>query len=84
MLAADTGWWIALTAGFAAVSAFVIVVAAVLVVAARIADQAQAAAAALPLVRDQTAALRDAEEINGSAIALLRGVRAARKALTGY
>jgi len=82
-VAANTGWWVGLTLGFVAVVAVVIVVAFVLAMAARIADQASAAADALPLVRDQTDALHDVAQINGSAIAILRATRAARKALTG-
>jgi uncharacterized membrane protein len=79
----SVGWWIGLVGVFLVVVVVVMVVAALLMLAARIADAAQTAAEALPLVRDQTDALRDVDAINTSAISILRSARAARKALTG-
>jgi hypothetical protein len=81
--AAYTDWWVGLTLGFAVVAVVVVIVAVVLTLAARIADQANAAATVLPVVKDQTNALSGVGNINGSAIAILRAARAARKALTG-
>lgn len=81
--AENTGWWVGLVLGFSAVVLVVVIVGAVLALASRIADDAQAAEAALPLVRDQTDALHDVDQINASAISILRSARAARKALTG-
>jgi len=78
-----TGWWVGLSLGFLAVVILVVVVAVILTLAARIADNAQAATTALPLVRDQTDALQDVGRVNESAISILRSTRAARKALTG-
>ncbi len=78
-----TGWWVGLSLGFVAVVILVVVVAVILTLAARIADNAQAATTALPLVRDQTDALQDVGRVNESAISILRSTRAARKALTG-
>ncbi|MGI8623690.1 MAG: hypothetical protein ACR2NB_09450 [Solirubrobacteraceae bacterium] len=78
-----TGWWVRLVVGFVAVAVVVVIVAVVLTLAVRIADSARAAAAALPAVRDQTAALQDVGHINESAISILRSARAARKALSG-
>jgi uncharacterized membrane protein len=83
LAATYTGWWLGLILGFVVVAVVVIVVGIVLTLAARIADQAQAAGEALPIVRNQTDALRDVGEINASAISILRSARAARKALTG-
>lgn len=77
------GWWIGLSLGFLAVVILVAVVGIVLTLASRIADNAHAATAALPLVRDQTDALQDVGRVNESAISILRSARAARKALTG-
>lgn len=78
-----TGWWVGLTLGFIVVVVVVVIVAILLNLAARIADEAHAAADALPLVRDRTDALQDVGQINESAISILRSARAARKALTG-
>lgn len=78
-----TGWWVGLSLGFLAVVILVVVVAVILTLAARIADNAQAATTALPVVRDQTDALQDVGRVNESAISILRSARAARKALTG-
>lgn len=78
-----TGWWVGLTLGFIVVVVVVVVVAILLNLAARIADDAQGATDALPVVREQTDALQDVGRINDSAISILRSARAARKALTG-
>ncbi len=78
-----TGWWVGLSLSFLAVVILVVVVAIILTLAARIADNAHAATAALPVVRDQTDALQDVARVNESAISILRSTRAARKALTG-
>ena len=81
--AQNTGWWVGLIAGFAVVVVVVVVVGLVLMLASRIADSARTAGDALPIVRDQTDALRDLGDINTYAISILRSARAARKALTG-
>lgn len=78
-----TDWWAGLSLGFIVVVVVVVVVAILLNLAARIADDAQAATDALPVVREQTDALQDVGRINDSAISILRSARAARKALTG-
>jgi len=78
-----TGWWVGLVLGFAVVVIVVVIVGIILALASRIADDAQAASDTLPVVRDQTDALRDVGYINDSAISILRSARAARKALTG-
>lgn len=84
MIAAGyTGWWVGLILGFIVVVVVVVIVAILLNLAAHIADDAQTATEALPVVRDRTDALRDVGSINASAIAILRSTRAARKALTG-
>lgn len=83
LLAAQTGWWVGLILGFAAVAVVVVIVAVMLTVAARVADDARAATETLRVVRDQTEALRDTPAINTSAVSILRSARAARKALTG-
>lgn len=85
MVAAETytGWWAGLVLGFVVVVVVVVIVAILLNLAARIATGARAATEALPVVRDQTNALRDVGDINDSAISILRSTRAARKALTG-
>jgi hypothetical protein len=63
-----TDWWIGLTLGFLVVAVVVVIVTILLRLAARIAENAQAATAALPVVRDQTDALQDVGHINASAI----------------
>ena len=78
-----TGWWVGLGLGFIVVAVVVFIVAILLTLAARIAHNARAATVALPVVRDQTEALKDVGKINESAISILRSARAARKALTG-
>jgi hypothetical protein len=85
MIAAEqyTDWWVGLTLGFLVVVVVVVIVSILLSLAARIADNADTATEALPVVRDQTAALREVGSINESAISILRSARAARKALTG-
>ena len=83
VFAQNTGWWVGLGLGFVVVAVVVVIVSTILTLAARIADSARAATAALPVVRDQTDALRDVGSINESAISILRSARAARKALTG-
>jgi len=78
-----TGWWVGLALGFIVVVVVVVIVAILLMLAARIADNANEATDALPVVRDQTDALQEVGLINESAISILRSARAARKALTG-
>ncbi len=83
VVAQDTGWWAGLVLGFIVVVVVVVIVSILLALAARIADNAQTARDALPVVRDQTDSLQDVGSINESAISILRSARAARKALTG-
>ncbi len=84
MFAAEyTEWYVGLGVGFIVVAVVVVIVAILITLAARIARDAHEATEALPLVRDQTAALQDVGRINESAISILRSARAARKALTG-
>ena len=78
-----TDWWVGITLGSVAVAVVVVIVAVMLTLAARIADDARAGAEVLPVVRDNTDALRAAGRIHESAISILRSVRATRKALTG-
>lgn len=83
LAASSVGWWAGLAVAFLAVVIVVVVVAVILALAARIADKAETAAAALPIVRDQTDVLHGIPQVNASAISILRSARAARKALTG-
>ena len=83
VLAQYGGWWVGLVLGFVVVVVVVIIVGIILALASRIADDAEAASAALPAVRNQTDVLQDVGNINESAISILRSARAARKALTG-
>lgn len=83
LASANTGFYIGLSLGFAAVVVAVALVAAILTFASRIADQAEAAAAALRQIRQNTDILPEIERTNEHALAILDGARTARKALTG-
>ncbi len=74
------GWWVGLTIGVVIV---VILVGVLLVLAARINTQARAAAGELEAIRTTTQPLVELRRTNDTLQSLLRGARAARKALGG-
>jgi hypothetical protein len=77
------GWWTGLIIGLVIVAVVVVVVVTLLVLAARINTQARAAARALEPTRTTTQPLVELSRTNDTLQSILRGARAARKALGG-
>lgn len=77
------GWWTGLIIGLVIVAVVVVVVVVLLVLAARINSQARAAARALEGTRSTTQPLAELGRTNNTLQSILRGARAARKALGG-
>lgn len=77
------GWWVGLSIGVVVVVIVVILVGTLLVLAARINTQARAAAGALEATRTTTQPLVELRRTNDTLQSILRGARAARKALGG-
>lgn len=77
------GWWVGLIIGLAVVVVVVIVVTTLLVLASRINAQARAATRALEATRSTTQPLAELASTNATLQSILRGARAARKALGG-
>lgn len=77
------GWWAGLIIGLVVVVVVVVVVAALLILAARINGQARLAARELEATRSTTQPLVELNRTNDTLQSILRGARAARKALGG-
>ncbi|HJT05125.1 MAG TPA: hypothetical protein VJ757_16080 [Pseudonocardiaceae bacterium] len=77
------GWWTGLIIGLVILVAVVIVVSALLILASRINAQARVAARELEATRTTTQPLAELTRTNSSLQSILRGARAARKALGG-
>lgn len=77
------GWWVGLSIGVVVVVVVVILVVTLLVLASRINGQARAAAGELEAIRTTTQPLVELRRTNDTLQSLLRGARAARKALGG-
>ena len=77
------GWWAGLIIGLVVVVVVVVVVSALLVLASRINAQARAAAHELEGTRSTTQPLVELNRTNATLQSILRGARAARKALGG-
>jgi hypothetical protein len=77
------GWWAGLIIGLIVVVVVVVVVSALLVLAARINAQARVAARELEATRSTTQPLAELHRTNDTLQSILRGARAARKALGG-
>lgn len=77
------GWWAGLIIGLVILVVVVIVVSTLLVLAARINAQARAAARGLEASRTTTQPLVELNRTNSTLQSILRGARAARKALGG-
>ena len=77
------GWWTGLIIGLVILVVVVIVVGTLLALAARINAQARTAARALEPTRTTTQPLAELTRTNSTLQSILRGARAARKALGG-
>jgi hypothetical protein len=77
------GWWTGLIIGLVILVVVVIVVGTLLVLAARINAQARTAARELEPARSTTQPLGELARTNSTLQSILRGARAARKALGG-
>lgn len=78
-----TGWWTGLIIGLVILVVVVIVVGTLLVLASRINGQARLAARELEATRSTTQPLGELARTNSTLQSILRGARAARKALGG-
>ena len=77
------GWWTGLIVGLVIVVVVVIVVSTLLILGARINAQARVAGRELEATRTTTQPLAELTRTNSSLQSILRGARAARKALGG-
>ncbi|MGH3779939.1 MAG: hypothetical protein ACRDRO_04710 [Pseudonocardiaceae bacterium] len=77
------GWWVGLIIGVVVVVVVVILVGTLLVLASRINTQVRAAAGELEATRTTTQPLGELHRTNDTLQSILRGARAARKALGG-
>lgn len=77
------GWWAGLIIGALVVVVVVILVGTLLALASRINSQLRAAAGELEATRTTTQPLVELDRTNGTLQSILRGARAARKALGG-
>jgi hypothetical protein len=77
------GWWAGLIIGFVVVVVVVLVVSTLLVLASRINAQVRAAARELEATQSTTQPLVELGRTNNTLQSILRGARAARKALGG-
>lgn len=78
-----TSWWTGLIIGLVILVVVVIVVGTLLVLASRINGQARLAARELEATRSTTQPLGELARTNSTLQSILRGARAARKALGG-
>lgn len=77
------GWYLGFVIGFVVVVVVVVIVAAILNLASKISDQARDASAALDAGQVNTLPLWDVSATNRISQAILRGARAARRAVEG-
>ena len=83
LLASETAWQIGLVLGVAVIAVAAAIVITIVLLARRIAAQAQAAVAAVEVVRAQTAELGGVARINDSGVRILHAARALRKVAVG-
>lgn len=77
------GWVSGFTVGGVVVLLVAVLVIMLAVLASRIASEAAGAYEALERAQQATSSLHTVDEVNGSAVRVLEGARAARRALTG-
>jgi len=82
-LAASSGWYVGLALGLVVVFVAAVIVIVVVSLAQRIAQQAQAAAEGVEVVRGQTDELGGIARINDSGVRILHAARALRKVAVG-
>lgn len=78
-----TGWWVGLIVGLVIVVVVVVLVSTLLMLASRINAQARTAVGELEAIRSTTQPLGELRRTNDTLQSILRGARAARKALGG-